>query len=262
MTKISSLVSVALSLLLAAAAIAAAETPDAVASMRSALAKGDPEAAIAAGEAATAVPGAGAETWRWLGDAYCSQAMKASLFSRLGFAHKCQAAYERAIALDPTDVESRAALAEYLSGAPSIAGGDKAKARAQAEEVVKLEPARGHLLLGGIYTSEENFTAATAEFKLAVAADPGSRDLSAHYQLGKVALLSGKDLAEGAEHFRAYLDAPPLPGRPTWADAHWRLGLILEKQGHRDQAIAEIRAALKLNPNHPLARKDLERLGG
>ena len=279
-----------------ASPILAAAAPDAdpVVAMRGAIERGDKDAAIAAGEAATASPNASAEVWHWLGVAYCDKALTASMLSRLGLAHKCEAAYEKAVALDPKNVAARADLAEFYLEAPSIAGGDTAKARAQASEIAKLDAVRGHLLLGQISAKDEDFAAAEAAFKQAIADDPknprgtvalgnlyvsqkrwddanaywkqrlgdAGLELIAHYQLGKIALLSGQGLSEGAEHLRTYLRSPALPDSPTWADAHWRLALVLEKLGHRDEALAELREALKLNPKHPQATKDLERLGG
>ena len=267
--------------------------PGAIAAMRGALGRGDKDGAIAAGEAATASPGASSEVWHWLGIAYCDKALSASLLSRLGLAKKCLAAYEKAVALDAKNVDARADLAEYYIEAPGIAGGDKAKAQAQAAEIAKLDAARGHLLLGQIHAKEEDFAASEAAFKQAIAdnaKDPRGTvalgnlyvnqkrwadanalwrqqlgtglELMAHYQLGKVALLSGQGLAEGAEHLRTYLRSPALPNSPTWADAHWRLALVLEKLGKRDEALTELREALKLNPKHEQATKDLERLGG
>jgi tetratricopeptide (TPR) repeat protein len=114
--------------------------------------------------------------------------------------------------------------------------------------------------LGNLYVSQKRWDDANAFWKQRL----GDADLEliAHYQLGKIALLSGKGLTEGAEHLRTYLRSPALPDSPTWADAHWRLALVLEKLGHRDEALSELREALKLNPKHPQAAKDLERLGG
>jgi tetratricopeptide (TPR) repeat protein len=287
----------AIALALSAAPQAAAAAPDAdpIAAMRAALGRGDKDAAIAAGEAATASPNASSEVWHWLGIAYCDKALSASLLSRLGLAKKCLAAYEKAVALDPQNVGARSDLAEYYIEAPGIAGGDKAKARAQAVEIAKLDAVRGHLLLGQIEAKDENFAASEAAFKRAIAEngkDPrgtlalgnlyvaqkrwddatalwrlhltsgAGLELIAHYQLGKIALLSGQGLSEGAEHLRTYLRSPAPPNSPTWADAHWRLALVLEKLGKRDEALAELREALKLNPKHEQATKDLDRLGG
>ncbi len=46
---------------------------------------------------------------------------------------------------------------------------------------------------------------------------------------------------------------------PSHAVAHWRLALALEQQSRNPEAVAELQAALKLDPNSP-AKADLKRL--
>ena len=48
--------------------------------------------------------------------------------------------------------------------------------------------------------------------------------------------------------------------KPSLAAAHWRLGLTLEKEGRKSEAIAEMETALKLQPDFSPAKKDLKRL--
>jgi tetratricopeptide (TPR) repeat protein len=54
------------------------------------------------------------------------------------------------------------------------------------------------------------------------------------------------------------LDAPK--DGPTHADARWRKGLLLEKLGRAPAAIAEYREALRTDPRHRGAKRELERL--
>ena len=44
--------------------------------------------------------------------------------------------------------------------------------------------------------------------------------------------------------------------------AHWRLGLVLEKEGKKADAIAEVQTATRLDPKFEQAQKDLKRLRG
>src|SRR5262245_57200485 len=106
---------VAVAIAAGSSAMRAAAPPDLdpVATMRGALARGDKDGAIAAGETAKAAAGASSEVWHWLGVAYCDKALSASLFSRLGLAKKCLAAYEKAVALDPKNVRARGDLADF-----------------------------------------------------------------------------------------------------------------------------------------------------
>jgi len=85
-------------------------------------------------------------------------------------------------------------------------------------------------------------------------------DLGAHYQAAKILLLSGKDLPRAERYFRKYLTIDPEAGEPPWAGAHWRLGQVLEKEGKRTEAIAEIQEAVRLQPDMKPAKEDLNRL--
>jgi Tfp pilus assembly protein PilF len=72
--------------------------------------------------------------------------------------------------------------------------------------------------------------------------------------------LTGKNLdrAEGA--LRKYLQQPPKPNQPSWAGAHYRLGMIHEHRGDRARARAEFEAAVRLDPKQEDARKALDRV--
>jgi tetratricopeptide (TPR) repeat protein len=178
--------------------------------------------------------------------------------------------------------------------APAIMGGGVSRARAEAEAIAKLDPGRGHCALGALRLHEKDYGGAEAEYRRALEIEPGSTEARAglgatlleqnrfdesrrcwsglvddpelgavaHYQLGRISLESGTRLDEGAEHFRLYLSAPPPPDAPSWADADWRLALVYEKLGRKDEAIDALREALKRDPGHGPAKKDLKRLGG
>jgi tetratricopeptide (TPR) repeat protein len=85
-------------------------------------------------------------------------------------------------------------------------------------------------------------------------------DYGAFYQSGKVLLFSGKDLPRAERYFRKYLAIEPEGGEPHHSAAHWRLGLVLEKEGKNPEAIAEMEAALHAEPDLKEAKEDLKRL--
>jgi tetratricopeptide (TPR) repeat protein len=59
---------------------------------------------------------------------------------------------------------------------------------------------------------------------------------------------------------RKCLSQEPEPTSSSHAVAHWRLGLVLEKEGRKADAVAEIETATKLDPHFEQAQKDLKRL--
>lgn len=88
-----------------------------------------------------------------------------------------------------------------------------------------------------------------------------SANLFAHYQIGKIGALTGKELDRAQASLEAYLRHQPPPGAPTHADAYWRLGLIREHRSDREGARAAYLEALKINPAHRQASQALARLG-
>jgi tetratricopeptide (TPR) repeat protein len=161
--------------------------------------------------------------WRSLGEACGARARTAPVVSQLRWARKCRAAFEKAVALAPADVDSRIDLFMFYLEAPGIAGGSVERARWQAEVIVRLHSARGHAMLGMLFLRQKDLSRAESEYRLAI--DEASNDEAAR------------------------------------ADAEWRLGLLYEKLGKKSEAIAALKEALKLDPANVLAKKDLERLG-
>jgi Tfp pilus assembly protein PilF len=290
----------AVSLLVLAAAAApagrAASSSDVTSAVERAEARlrgGDGEGASSIVEAALVDAPEDARLWRVLGEAYGVRARAAPLLSRYRLAKKCREAFEKAVALAPEDVEARLALFTYDLEAPAIAGGGTARAREQAESIVRLDPARGHAALGALFTREKDVSRAEAEYRAALEADPRSSEARAglgtllveqgrfeearrtwlalvddpdvgpiaHFQLGTIARLSGAELDEGIDHLKRYLASPPLPEAPTRADAQWTLGVLYEKAGRRTEAAAAFHDALRLDPDHAEAKKELRRLG-
>jgi tetratricopeptide (TPR) repeat protein len=278
----------------AAAAPAFAGSSPSAARVEAVVRAGDDDAAIALGEELTRAEPGDAVLWRALGEAYGEKARAASVLTRLRYAKKCRAAFERSVELAPDDIDSRTALFTYDMEAPAIAGGSAARAREEAEAIAKLDPGRGHCALGALRHHEKDYGGAEAEYRRALELEPENAEARAglaallleqsrfdesrrywsglvddpelgamaHYQLGRISLASGTRFDEGAEHFRLYLASPPSPGAPSWADADWQLALVYEKLGRKDEAIDALRDALKRDPGHGPAKKDLKRLGG
>jgi tetratricopeptide (TPR) repeat protein len=87
-------------------------------------------------------------------------------------------------------------------------------------------------------------------------------NLGPHYQAARVMIVEKSDPARAEALLRRYLTVEPEIGQPSHAGAHWRLGQALELQGKKSDAIAEMDAALKLDPKLDGAKKDLKRLKG
>ena len=86
--------------------------------------------------------------------------------------------------------------------------------------------------------------------------------LSPRYQAARQLVVMKRDPARAERYLRAYLARPAEFGAPSWGGARWRLGLALEQQGKKAEAITEIELAVKLDPKLDEAKKDLKRLRG
>lgn len=167
------------------------------------------EAVTAAEKAAKEQPSS-SEAHLWLGRAYGQKALKASLFSQLGWAKKCRAAFEKAVALDPKSVEARVDLTQYYANAPGIAGGGMDKAREQVKALDALDPVRGAQMNGFVLLKEKKPAEAEAEYRRAVALKPELA--TSHWRLGRVLERGGKkDDAKAAYREAVRLD-PTLEG--------------------------------------------------
>jgi tetratricopeptide (TPR) repeat protein len=209
----------------------------------------DDATALARLEKAAQVAPTDARIQNALGDAYGMMAQKAGLLAKLGWARKCLAAYERAVALDPLKPAYRWSLLGFYCVAPRIAGGGCDRALGQAEEISRLNPVEGRMALATYFLSERRPAAAFAQFDDWLAQEPDS--FLALYHIGRCAALSGEQLERGRTALQRclVLTPPGGDGRPTLASAHHRLGNILEKMGDRSGAVAHYSAARRLHPD-------------
>lgn len=218
------------------------------------LARGDHEKAVAALEKATSLDAAKSSYFLMLGNAYGASAQKAGLLSKLGFARKCKAAYEKAVLLDPASINARWSVMEYCRQAPGLAGGGMDQAYAQAAEIKKLDARRGRIAYASLYTSDKKYAEAFALFEESLRENPADAD--ALYQVGRLAALSGERLDRGLSALR---ECAKLDGGNT-ARTHTRIGNILEKQGDRPGAKVAYEAAIALDPQFAQAVESLRKL--
>ena len=226
----------------------------------------------------------------WLGRVYGEKADHSSIFSAPGLAKQARSAFERAVQLDPGNWEARADLGEFYAEAPGIVGGGKDKARAQADALMRINPAMGHWVLARVAEKDKQPDVAEREYRAEIAAShSGARawlDLAGflrhekRYEEMKQALRtlnsSLLDRPEALMHaaqqlFRSELDLPfavgllerylkaPVEDGPAFK-AHDLLGQIYEKQGDRRAAADEFRAALALAHSYTRAQENLKRV--
>ena len=260
--------------------------------VRAALESGELEKAVRAGEQAVAAQPRNSEAQDLLGRAYGLTAKDSQLLEQMRLAKKARECFSRAVELDPSNAAALSDLARYDMRAPALLGGGKKKARAAAERVLALDPARGHVLLGELAEKEKNPDEAEAQFRRAMSAEPGGQRgrkalsdffvsrkqfedaralwVEAHgtslpgalpgYELAGIALASGDGLGPALEDLESALARAEAAESPTRAQLHERLARVYEKLGHRAEAAAELQMALALAPGRADWRKALARL--
>jgi tetratricopeptide (TPR) repeat protein len=222
------------------------------------LTRGNAEGAVAALEKAVALDPQSSNYQRMLGDAYGVSAQKAGLLGKLGLARKCKAAYDKAVELDPKNIDARWSVMEYCRQAPAMAGGGMDAAYAQAEQIRLLDPNRGRIALATLYMSDKKAVEAFGLFDEALAANPN--DYTTLYQLGRLSAMTGQRIDQGIAHLQHCLTLEPPTGQPGHAPVNWRIGNLLEKKADKAGAKAAYEAALAIDPNFVRAIEDLRKL--
>jgi tetratricopeptide (TPR) repeat protein len=242
-------------------------------------------------EHAVKLDGRKADYHHWLGRAYSREALRAGKFRQMKLVGRIKDEFHTAVALDPDDVDARYDLMQLYLVVPGIMGGSEDKAREEAAEIRKRNAFRGHLAAGAIADRKKDAAGAEREFVAATTAFPDSLEgfyaLGSHYArrgewerafaicdrliserddgvskyyYGRMSSMSGQHLDRGAELLRQYLQRRPDDIDPSLASAHYRLGLIYEKQGKRDLAKQEFATTVQLDPKQTEAKEGLKRV--
>jgi tetratricopeptide (TPR) repeat protein len=250
--------------------------------------------AVEAAEKSVALAPNSAEYHSWLGRAYGDKADHIShvnFVSALRLAKKTHSEFERAVALDPTNVAAQSDLGEFLLEAPGIVGGGTDKAQRVRQQLAMLDAATGHWLQARIAEKANHIEEAEREYHAAI----DSSQQKAQYWLNLASFFrrrnrlddmeeaiqqavasSSRDgvLMEAAEllvrtnrnfnaagkWLRQYLTAAePVEADPAF-QAHYLLGSIFEKQGDRNSAAQEYRNALQLASAYTPAVEALKRV--
>lgn len=242
-------------------------------------------------ESAAALDPKNARYRYWLGRTYADLAGRDNVLTALAMAQKSRAAFERAVALDPRYLEARLALIDSFMRVFMFIGGDEKNAGAQVAAIERIDPAYAHYARARLHHRAGRGELVTREYRTAVRrfpkdprthlwlsihlAEPATMDaairevdealrvdpsyMPPYYHRGRLAVLSGRDLPKGEAALRKYLTWLPGDDDPSITMAHYQLGLLYEKLGRKDQALAELKEAERRAPRwhtirHAIAR--------
>jgi tetratricopeptide (TPR) repeat protein len=262
-----------------------------------------------------------------LADITGEMAQKAGVFRQMGLGRTFKKECDAALEINPNHVEALKNMMQFHLHAPGIIGGDKAKAHAIADRLMKIDAVEGyqarmevaraekqdsrvdelvreamgmhaetypaHVMLGNYLAGPKakKYDEAERHAREAIRIHPdraGAHSLLAMvlvrqdkwpdldaalaqaekdnpdnlypcYRAGNALLDRKLDLPRAERYFRKYLAQEPEAHMPNLAAAHWRLGLVLEQEGRKPEAIAEWQSAVKLDPSSQ-AKLDLKRV--
>ncbi|HWY70478.1 MAG TPA: tetratricopeptide repeat protein [Terriglobales bacterium] len=228
----------------------------------------------------------------WLGRAYGEKADHSSWFSAISLAKKTRIAFEKAVELDPKNVEARSDLSEYYIEAPGFLGGGTDKAAAQANTVEKLEPATAYWIRARIAEHDKRNSDAEQQYKKALQGDPGPRrilDLASFYRRmnrlddleaaiqqsaklntkndsalfdsASLLLRVNRNLPLAATLLQRYINQGEKSEDAPLFRAHYLLGQVLEKSGDTTGAIKSYQVARASASDFAPAGVALKRLG-
>ena len=136
------------------------------------------------------------------------QAQRANVFKQIGLARRFRSEAETVLKLDPRHVEGHYGMMIYYLKAPGIVGGDKKKAHAEADEIMKIDKAKGYLALIRLAQEEQQPQKVEELYLKAVEADPKCYD--AHVGLVNVyANAQARNAAAAETHARQAIAIEP-----------------------------------------------------
>jgi tetratricopeptide (TPR) repeat protein len=221
------------------------------------------------------------EYFLWWGRALGRKAERAIFVKAPFLARKSHGAFQRAVELDPDNLDARDDLLSFYLEAPGFLGGGKDKALALVNQIKSSHPCEFHIQLAGIYQKEKLLDRAEEELQKTIGAQPaclgGYRALAelfesrtrmtaaretldkavrlfpkspvAHFALGRFEVEAGGNLVMARRELELFLTSYDS-GEPYPFEAHCWLGKMFLKLSQPQKAQEEFQRALKALPTH------------
>jgi tetratricopeptide (TPR) repeat protein len=205
-------------------------------------------------EKASAVEPGSAEIFWWLGRSMGRRAQTSSFITALGYAKRCRAGLERAVALDGTHVQAMSDLAAYYLEAPGFLGGGVEKSEQLAARIAALDSSEGLSVQARIAEKRQDFSA--AEVYLRRAADLAPWQIDRWIDLARFFARRGE--VQQSEHVLAHAaEVMPEPPKLLFAKAE----IYIQQVRNLKEAQELLRRYLQmpLTPEDP-PRREAERL--
>ncbi len=227
----------------------------------------------------------------WLGRVYGEKAERANPIAEAVLAGKVREEFERAVQLNPKDIDARLDLAEFYYSAPGIFGGGERKAREQAQSIASVNTGREHWVYARIAEKKKDYATAEREYRWYIELSQGDAEawlnlaiffrnqkrfdemeqaivkvsqapttkLEVLEEASGMLFRAGRSYPFATELLHRYFATGPVEAAPAYK-AHYLLGALLEKQGDKAGAAREYRASLALVQSYGLAQQALNRV--
>ena len=205
-------------------------------------------------EKASEVEPGSAEIFWWLGRSMGRRAQTSSFITALGYAKRCRAGLERAVAVDGTHVQAMSDLAAYYLEAPGFLGGGVEKSEQLAARIAALDSSEGLSVQARIAEKRQDFSAAEAYLRRA--ADLAPRQIDRWIDLARFFARRGD--VKQSEHVLAHAaEVMPEPPKLLFAKAE----IYIQQVRHLKEAQALLQRYLQmpLTPEDP-PRREAQRL--
>jgi len=231
------------------------------------------------------------EAQDWLGRACGQKAQNAGYISGYKLARRVQAAFERAVEIDPKNGAAVDDLSEYYIAAPAIIGGGVDKAEALAKHSLTAAPQAAHRTQALVAEANKDYGRAEDEFRAAVmvagrpeawvdlghyyarrrqfdlAVDALRKCMAADRAMDAAVVDAASILMEmdreqetAEKMLRGYLAGNAKSDAAPAFKVHVQLGDLLLKKGDKDGAKIEMEKALAMVHDYAPAKKALQSL--
>lgn len=182
----------------------------------------------------------------WLGKGYGRRAEEATFVTAISYAKKTQHSFEKAVALDPNNLEALGDLFEYYLQAPAIMGGGVEKAEAVAASIRGLSQPEYHYALARLAERRQDSRNVEKELRTAMTLAPG--ELGRVIDLARFLYKQGR-YEESENLFRRADQIAPDSPKLVFA----RAATYIDAGRNLDQAKALLRsyAELPITPDDP-----------
>jgi tetratricopeptide (TPR) repeat protein len=209
---------------------------------------------------ATDIDETNSDYFTWKGIAYV-QLLSTVDFMRQGiYASKAMNALEKAVDLNPNNIDARMWLAGYYAQAPVFAGGSKEKTGEQYQAILNIDPTfvPAYINYGLTHTEFEEYDLALEYFRNALKYDP--ENYAIYLYIGKLSAESGKFASEGERALNTFIESAPEELQDSMDEAWWYLGTIYLQVDDTENARKAYEKAIALNPEREDYQKSLKKL--